>query len=99
MILSDPLVSLQTILVGIVYSERTPKHTQHIMSQTFLTSYENLFSQKCTRESCLRILSAEAHIPPVARVWSENARIWTPEGLKNGGSPGWEPFHPTCLQR
>ncbi|KAH9920722.1 uncharacterized protein B0H18DRAFT_1012076 [Fomitopsis serialis] len=64
-----------------------------------LNSYENLFSQKCTRESCGRILSVEAHIPPVARVWSENARVWSQDGLKNGGSPGWEPFHPTCLQR
>ncbi|KAI0727405.1 hypothetical protein C8Q72DRAFT_840826 [Fomitopsis betulina] len=92
----------------VVFQKLTQQVTKMIQSEplvslqtvlTSLISYETLFAQKCTRESCGRILSAEAHIPPVARVWSENARIWTPEGLKSGGVPGWEPFHPTCLQR
>ncbi|KZT68321.1 hypothetical protein DAEQUDRAFT_712189 [Daedalea quercina L-15889] len=92
----------------VVFQKLTQQVTRMIQSEpqaslqvvmALLGSYENLFSQKCTRESCGRILSAEAHIPPVARVWSQNARVWTPEGLKSGGSPDWEPFHPTCLQR
>ncbi|OSX66648.1 hypothetical protein POSPLADRAFT_1178088 [Postia placenta MAD-698-R-SB12] len=54
-----------------------------------LATYVDLFKQKC--QSCGRILSAEAHLPPVARVWSARRSDEKP--------PGWEPWHPMCLQR
>ncbi|KAH9928986.1 hypothetical protein B0H21DRAFT_762171 [Amylocystis lapponica] len=51
-----------------------------------LNSYEHLFVHRCT--VCQRVLSMEAHVPPIARSWSDTA----PEG----GAPGWQPRHPTC---
>ncbi|KAI0915655.1 hypothetical protein AcV5_003517 [Taiwanofungus camphoratus] len=54
-----------------------------------LSSYENLFVQRCT--SCERVLSAEGHVPPVARVWIEH-------GADAGGAR-WESRHATCLLR
>jgi len=57
---------------------------QQLMS--LLLSYENLFVTSCSL--CSRILSLEAHIPPVARTWVED----------EGGGGGWDSRHVTCLQ-
>jgi hypothetical protein len=54
--------------------------------QSLLLSYENLFVTGCS--ICSRILSLEAHIPPVARVWVEG----------EGEQGRWDSRHVTCLQ-
>ncbi|TFK54049.1 hypothetical protein OE88DRAFT_1624438 [Heliocybe sulcata] len=57
-----------------------------------LVSYEGLFTQQCA--SCERVLSAEGHVPPVARLWIESAL-----GSEAGkGGTNWQPRHVTCLQ-
>ncbi|KAN0090988.1 hypothetical protein V8E55_004554 [Tylopilus felleus] len=68
-----------------------------------LVSYRGLFVDRCA--SCQRVLSAEGHITPVARLWvakgSEQAPIVSGE---SGGPTGdatdhehWEPRHAICL--
>ncbi|GBE81382.1 hypothetical protein SCP_0311110 [Sparassis crispa] len=52
-----------------------------------LCSYEELFVQRCA--VCDRILSVEAYVPPVGRVWTK----------MGDGAFGWEARHATCLQR
>jgi hypothetical protein len=44
--------------------------------QSLLQSFAGLFVEPCI--ACQRVLSAECHIPPVARVWS-----WTTEPPKD----------------
>jgi len=57
-----------------------------------LVSYEGLFTQQCT--TCQRVLSAEGHVPPVARLWIECSS--GSEAGKEGVN--WQPRHVTCLQ-
>lgn len=57
-------------------------------SQQLLASYEDLFVRPCT--ACQRIISAEEHVPPVARIWTEVIR----EVEKSE----WEARHPACAQ-
>ncbi|EMD32105.1 hypothetical protein CERSUDRAFT_162186 [Gelatoporia subvermispora B] len=57
---------------------------------SLLASYDGLFVQRCV--ACERVLSAESHIPPVAR-------LWTRTGSDAGVTWQWEPRHDTCLQR
>ncbi|KZT04606.1 uncharacterized protein LAESUDRAFT_760900 [Laetiporus sulphureus 93-53] len=82
----------------IVFQKLSQQVTKMILSQPqisvrvvleLLCSYQHVFTQRCTY--CERILSAEAPIPAVARVWSDKA--------SDGTTPGWQPWHPTCLQR
>ncbi|KAJ7647476.1 hypothetical protein FB45DRAFT_1019717 [Roridomyces roridus] len=53
---------------------------QSIMN--LLCAYEGLFIERCA--TCERVLSAEGHVPPVARVW-----------MREGG---WEARHISCAQ-
>lgn len=80
MILSHPRVPVHTVVVG--------RHVVNVMIarahdgvQNVLVSYRGLFEDRCT--SCERVLSAEGHIPPVARIWV--------------AGHGWEARHATCL--
>ncbi|KAF8135609.1 hypothetical protein EV363DRAFT_1396092 [Boletus edulis] len=67
-----------------------------------LVSYRGLFVDRCT--SCQRVLSAEGHIPPVARIWvpkvvadaKPTASVETRHGTDQGGGR-WESRHTTCL--
>ncbi|PCH43837.1 hypothetical protein WOLCODRAFT_132985 [Wolfiporia cocos MD-104 SS10] len=64
-----------------------------------LAAYRDLFLTRCC--ACQRILSAEGHVPPVARVWTD-AGTGAADGSAPraaAASPVWEPWHPACLQR
>lgn len=58
------------------------------LGQVFLASYDDLFVRRCS--ACQRVISAEGHIPPVARVWLPAERE-VDEG-------SWDARHPSCLQ-
>jgi len=87
MVQTYPQVSFQQLMVSITLEayifSRSPRHPR---VQSLLLSYENLFVTSCSL--CSRILSLEAHIPPVARVWVEG----------EGGGGRWDSRHVTCLQ-
>ncbi|KAF8557953.1 hypothetical protein OG21DRAFT_77654 [Imleria badia] len=71
-----------------------------------LVSYRGLFVDRCT--SCQRVLSAEGHIPPVARIWvpkgteeAASSILKTDDaesaGAADHASGHWEPRHAICL--
>lgn len=67
---------------------RPPLTFLYLPLQKLLTSYEDLFVRQCT--ACQRVLSAEGHVPPVARVWL------LPSQESSEGS--WDARHPDCMQ-
>ncbi|KAF8348104.1 hypothetical protein F5887DRAFT_630182 [Amanita rubescens] len=67
--------------IGKMLQLRTQLSLQCIVE--LLGAYSGLFIERCTM--CERVLSAEGHIPPVVRIWTE-------------GSGKWEPRHITCRQ-
>jgi len=74
-------------------SQQTAKMIQSHPTVSFqelmnlMLSYEGLFVDRCS--NCLRVLSLEGHIPPVARVWIA--------AHSDSESGKWEPRHITCL--
>jgi hypothetical protein len=87
MVQTYPQVSFQQLMVRTT-RERVVFPPADFLShvQSLLLSYENLFVTGCS--ICSRILSLEAHIPPVARVWVEG----------EGEQGRWDSRHVTCLQ-
>lgn len=57
--------------------------------QEYLQTYVNLFIERCA--VCGRVLSAEDHVPPVARVWSWISDATGKEDGDAGESHGPQP--------
>ena len=81
MILSHPRVGVEMLMVGGAHGVGSDADGL----QTVLVSYRGLFVERCT--GCERVLSAEGHVPPVARIWEGG----------NGEGGRWEARHATCV--